>query len=301
MFYFSILVTFPKQNQEVMQKILVPTDFSSLSENALTLAVDIGRRTDAEVYLVNFMDHSFGDSFAASGEVSYGGDENDLFTLQLARKNHKRLADLAAKHGISVKINYQVYGQDFEDGFKDYIKERDIDLVVIATSGEESAEEFFTGNHTTQMIQGASCPVISVKGKYQDNDFKHIVVGVDFEEDDEDDFAKAAEFLNTFSNDLRGHLHLVHVADLGSNVTALESKLSAFAVNYNFDNYSIKVTQNNDKEQGLLAYCFGTGASMLALLTHSKGGILRIFTESTTEELAKEAVIPVMSINLHNI
>ena len=50
-----------------------------------------------------------------------------------------------------------------------------------------------------------------------------------------------------------------------------------------------------------MAYCFATGASMLTLLTHASGSILRIFTESTAEELSKKSSIPVMAINLHNI
>ncbi|MEQ8925299.1 MAG: universal stress protein [Fulvivirga sp.] len=284
-----------------MQKILVPTDFSELSESALKLAVDIGRRADAEVYLVNFLDHPFGSSFSSTGEVNTGGSEGDLFTLKLARKNHQRLAEIASRHGISVKVHYQVYGEEFEDGFKKYIREQAIDLAVIATSGEESANEFFSGNHTEQMIVGASCPVISVKGDYKDNDFKKIVVGIDLEHDDEDNFLQAANFLNTFSKSVSGHLHLVHVADLDSDKVAAESKVKKFIDKYKFENYTLKVTQNDDKEQGLIAYCFAARASMLALLTHASGGFLRMFTESTTEELSKRASIPVMAINLHNI
>lgn len=284
-----------------MQKILVPTDFSELSENALTLAVDIGRRTDAEVYLVHFMEHPFGETFASSGEISSGDEEGDLFTIQLARKNHQRLANLAAKHGISVKVHYQVYDRNFDEGYKKFIRERAIDLAVIATTGEQSAEEFFTGNHTQKMIEGATCPVISVRGDYQDNDFKHIVVGIDLEQDVEDNFVQAANFLNTFSKSVNGHLHLVHVADLDSDISAIQAKVKSFVERFNFEDYTLKVTQNNDKEQGLIAYCFGTGASMLALLTHASGGILRVFTESTAEEMTKKSAIPVMSINLHNI
>ncbi|QSE97126.1 universal stress protein [Fulvivirga lutea] len=284
-----------------MQKILVPTDFSELSESALKLAVDIGRRADAEVYLVNFMDHPFGPTFSTTGEIDAGGSENDLYTLKLARKNHQRLAEIASRHGVSVKVNYQVYDEDFEDGFKKYIREQAIDLAVIATSGEESADEFFSGNHTEQMIVGASCPVISVKGDYNDNDFKKIVVGIDLEHDDEDNFLQAAKFLNSFAKNVSGKLHLVHVADLDSDKAAIEKKVKSFVDKYKFENYTLKVTQNDDKEQGLIAYCLGTGASMLALLTHASGGLLSIFTESTTEELSKRSSIPVMAINLHNI
>lgn len=284
-----------------MQKILVPTDFSKLSENALELAVDIGRRTESEVYLVHFMEHPFGDTFSSTGEINSGDHESDLFTLQLARKNHQRLAEIASRHGISVQVHFQVYDEDFDDGFKKYIREQAIDLAVIATSGEESAEEFFTGNHAEKMINGATCPVITVKGEYEDNDFRNIVVGIDLEHDEEDNYLQAANFLNEFSKNVSGHLHLVHVADLGADTKTVEAKVSEFVKKHKFENYTLSITQNDDKEQGLIAYCFGTGASLLAVLTHSEEGLLSIFTESMAEELSKRSTIPVMALNLHNI
>lgn len=284
-----------------MQKILVPTDFSKLSENALTLAVDIARRAEAEIYLVHFMDHPFGATFSTTGEVRGADTESDLFTLQLARKNHQRLAEIAGRHGISVKVNYQVYGEDFEDGFKQYIEEQSIDLAVIATTGEKSAEEYFTGNHTQKLIESATCPIISVKGDYVDNDFSHIVVGIDPEQDDDDNYALAAQYLNTFAKGVNGHLHLVHVAELNSDKEEVKSKIQSFVDKFSFENYTLTITQNDDKQQGLLAYCFATEASILTILTHAEKSFFRMFTDSTAEEISQKSTIPVMVINLHHI
>jgi nucleotide-binding universal stress UspA family protein len=285
-----------------MKKILVPTDFSELSENALMMAVDVCRNTGSEVYLVNFMDHPFGNSFSSMGLTGrVEGSDADLFTLQLSRKNHARLADLAKKHGQSVKINYQVYGEEYSDGFKDYIKEQAIDLVVMGTSGEESAEEFFSGNHTQQMMEGATCPVISIRGNYKESNFNEIIVGIDFNHDKHDNFTQAAALLNDFASAVRGHLHLVHVAPLNSDKAKIEKEVHAFVEKYGFKNYTLVVTQNNDLVQGLITYSFAKKGTLLALLTHSEGGLFRVFTKSTAEEMTKKMTIPVMAINLHNI
>jgi nucleotide-binding universal stress UspA family protein len=285
-----------------MKKILVPTDFSDISENALKLAVDIGRHSSAEIYLVNFMKHPFGSTYSSMGDTSGSGDsENDLFTLQLARKSHSRLSQLSQKHGISVKINYQIYDKEYTDGFKDYIKENIIDLVVMGTSGEESVEEFFSGNHTIQMIEGATCPVISIKDRYVDSDFKEIVVGINLEHDSHDNFTQAAAYLNDFAQAVRGHLHLVHVADLNADKVKLEKQVNAFAEKYGFENYTVTITQNNNKEHGLVNYSVTKKAAIIAVLTHAEGGLLRIFSKSTAEQITKKSRLPVMAINLHNI
>ncbi len=55
---------------------------------------------------------------------------------------------------------------------------RDIDLVVMGTSGEENAAEAFTGNHTEQVIKISKCPVLSVRDGFQIKDFNKIVLAV---------------------------------------------------------------------------------------------------------------------------
>ncbi|HNP19642.1 MAG TPA: universal stress protein [Fulvivirga sp.] len=285
-----------------MKKIFVPTDFSDISKSALKLAVDIGRYSNSEIYLVNFMKHPFGRTFSTTGEIrDLSNTEKNLFTLELVRKNQSRLAKLADQYGISVKIQYQVYNEEFTDGFEDYIKTNNIDLVVMGTSGEESIEEFFSGNHTIQMIEKATCPVISLKDEYKDMDFKNIIVGIDLEKDSNDNFTQAAVFLNDFAKSVHGKLHLVHVADLNANKSELEKKVNDFATKHGFKNFTVTIIQNDNKGHGLVNYSNTMKTSIIAILTHAEGGLLRKFYKSTADELSKTSSLPVMSINLHNI
>lgn len=285
-----------------MKNILVPTDFSELSENALKMAVDICRKKGSEIYLVNFLEHDFGDNYPTLGDTS--GDrvsQDDVFQLQLVRKNHSRLSKLAEKHGISVKIHYQVYDEDFADGFKEYIKNKNIDLVVMGTSGEESYEEFFTGNHAEQMIEGATCPVITVKDPYTSSTFNNIIVGLDLEKDGKDNYAQAAAYLNDFAETVVGKLHLVHVAGLNADKDKIKKSAEELAEMAGFRNYTLNINQNDNVEQGLLAYSYAVSADMLVVLTHKEGGLFRLFKKSVAEDLSKKSSRPIMTINLHQI
>lgn len=286
-----------------MKRILVPSDLSDLSENALKMAVDIAARTSAEIFLVNFIKHPLGKTFSATGEIKkkYAEEEN-LFTVQLVRKNYERLGELAQKYSSdSVEVNFQVYDEDYDDGIDKYIKEENIDLVMIGTTGESTAKEYFTGNHTEHLIENATCPVISIKDAYLGSDFKTIALGIDLEQDRHDNFSQAAAYINDLSSSLGATLNLVHVADSGDDKAAIEGKLNEFALKYGFTNYSVHVTENDEKDEGLMAYALGTGASLLAVLTHAEDGFFRIFNKSTAEDLAKESHVPVLTINLHNI
>lgn len=285
-----------------MKRILVPSDLSEISENALKLASAIAAKTKAEIYLVNFMDHPFGDSFRTMG--SEPDDQiDDLFTIQLLNKNHAMLGELSQKYGSDdVEINFQVYDEDFDEGVIKYIGDQNIDLVVMGTTGEETLEERFTGNNTEQVIQKAPCPVLSVKENYKDLDFTDIALGIDFDEDEEDNYRVAAMYINDLTSSLEAKLHLVHVAEPGSNnKVELESKLTEWAEKYHITGYTVSVVENKKTDLGLIYYANETDASILASFTHAKSGFFRLFTESLSEGLSKDANLPVLTINLHNI
>ena len=50
-----------------MYKIVVPTDFSPLSEYALDVAIDIARKTNGAVFLLNVMSTTKNYSFSSTG------------------------------------------------------------------------------------------------------------------------------------------------------------------------------------------------------------------------------------------
>src|SRR5687768_12702168 len=91
-----------------MKKILVPTDLSDIAELGLKLAVEIAKRSQASISLVNFTRHPFGSTFAVTGEVDLKADEEkDVYTLALLKSIKERLQSLVMKYtapGVSMDI-----------------------------------------------------------------------------------------------------------------------------------------------------------------------------------------------------
>ncbi|MBL3657570.1 universal stress protein [Fulvivirga sediminis] len=288
-----------------MKRILVPSDLSDISENALQMAADIADITKAEIFLVNFTDHPFGQTFTATGELDKKfSDEESLFTVQLIRKRHKDLEVLATKYGYGSDvrvINFEVYGEELQNGIDEYIKANSIDLVVMGTSGEESIDEIFSGNHAEQVIERASCPVITVKEKYVKSSFKSIVLGVDAEKDRHDNFTQAAALLKDLVEGLGAELHIVNVSKSVEDKVDTEKKISAFTTKHNILSNSITVVEADDIEEGLINFAHQKSASLLAVLTHVEDSFFRMFSHSLAEDLSMESDVPVLTINLHTI
>ena len=286
-----------------MKNILVPTDLSDLAENGLKVAVDIARRAKSTIHLVNFIKHPFGSTFSASGDVysKYAGQEN-LFTVQLIRKHIAEMDILAKKYsdGEDFTIKTTVYDDELKDGIDSFIAENNIDLVVMGTTGEENFKEKFTGNHVEQVVAKANCPVLSVREDYRHKDMHHIVVGWDM--DEQDHYNKAIGSINRLADILKARIDVVYVAKPGiKDRDSLANKMKLFARDHKMSNYTLHIVENDDVEDGIINYAHKVQAGIIVMLSRAKSGMARLFTHSSSEEMAKESNIPVYTINLHNI
>lgn len=286
-----------------MKRILVPSDLSEISENALKVAVDIADKADAEIFLVNFTEHPK-ETFTATGEADKKyADEENIMTIHLVKRLQQDLSVLATKYSTGRrKINFQVYDHELKDGIVEYIEEYNIDLVVMGTSGEESADEFFSGNHTEQVIEVATCPVISVKNDYVKSQYDRIVLGLDTEKDSKDNFSQAASYLNDLADSLGARIDIVNIVKPGtSDKVKVEKELTDFSSRFGIKDHSVTIVESDDKEKGLIDFAKSRSAGLLAVFSHAEDGFFRIFRDNLSEELSMHSDVPVLIINLHKV
>jgi nucleotide-binding universal stress UspA family protein len=285
-----------------MEKILVPTDLTPTAELGLKLAVEISRRSGAIISLVNFTKHPFGRTFSATGDITLKADpEEDRYTLDLLKANRERLEELVGKYqSPEVEIEFAIIDDELKDGIDDYLDKELIDLVVMGTSGEENAEEVFTGNHTEQVIQVSSCPVLSVRDGFDPDGLNRIVLAINRIPGDQ-----ALLSLNTLrqlAESFDSHIMMVHVRDASDDdETELRQYFTDMATAAALENYSIHIIDAADQAEGVISFARENNAGMIAVIKNSKDGIFRIFSNKFSNRLVKEVGRPVFTFNLQNV
>jgi nucleotide-binding universal stress UspA family protein len=283
-----------------MKKILVPTDLSPIAELGLKLAVEIAKRSDAVISLVNFTRHPIGESFSATGDINLKVDEEaNLYTVQLLHATKQKMEDLAARYSIgNVMIASSIVDDDFKSGIDEYLKNENIDLIVMGTSGEENITELFTGNHTEQAIMVSSCPVISVRDGFRIEQFSNIVAAVDIISGNES--ARGLETLRLLAKYFDSHIHLVHVHDTSSDNKVIESEyFNQMARIANLENYSVTILEGNDPAERIIDFARQVSAGLITVLKNSGSGF-RLFSHHFSDRVVKEVGRPVFTVNLHN-
>ncbi len=136
--------------------ILVPTDFSEPSKEAVKIAADLAALCGAKITLL----HVVRLPASCPGEVSLDVDE----LLKSARECLEEIAN---------QIPSSVFGEKLTElGERETVQEiieaarsRSADLIVMATHGHNRLKRFLLGSTTEKVMRHAPCPVLVVRGK----------------------------------------------------------------------------------------------------------------------------------------
>jgi nucleotide-binding universal stress UspA family protein len=284
-----------------MEKILVPTDLSPTAELGLKLAVEIAKRSNATISLVNFTQHPYGSTFSATGDITKKEDPaEDLLAIELLKARKEKMESLVRQYqaaGIDMEI--AVIDNEFKDGIDEYLKAEHIDLVVMGTSGEQNAKEIFTGNHAEQAIKVSSCPVLSVRDGFNADNLKVMVIGVDVITDNK--VADGLVALRDLAECFKASIHLVHVrSKTRDNNLVLDQYFTQIAQIADLRDFQVVILDDDDVAEGLTRYAQTVNAGFIAVIKNSKEGIFRIFSQNFSDRLIKEEGGPVVTVNLQN-
>jgi nucleotide-binding universal stress UspA family protein len=139
-----------------VSKILCPTDFSEASKRALSLAVPIAEKFDAEIYLVHVVP-----VIPVTPSVTARFDVPEYQRL-LRSEAENELAKLS-KSLSSVKTHAIVTDGSASDGILKTADEKNVDLIVIATAGATGWEHVVFGSVAEKVVRRARCPVLTVR------------------------------------------------------------------------------------------------------------------------------------------
>lgn len=141
-----------------IKNILVPTDFSSLSQSALEYARDLADNMNATIHILQVIDKSIP---FLPGKQNLSEAE---LTAALEADAQKHLS--AFKNEIESDSDVNVicmikHGIDFEEIVK-CAKEIQAELIVIATHGRTGIMHSLLGSVAEKVIQHAKCPVLVI-------------------------------------------------------------------------------------------------------------------------------------------
>lgn len=282
----------------IQMKILVPTDFSEVSEYGLKVARDIALKNEAEIYLVNYIEPADERGFSATGDISTRASiAAEAFIIEMTKKNSQLIHDLALKYEKDhVTIKPVIEVDYFEDAMDQYIVDKGIDLVVMGTTGERSYDELIFGNHTERVIRISHAPTLSVKSYDHKFEPRDMVLAVDLTTEGSVELAYFKRFADWF----HATVHLVNVnKQKNAADQVLREKMENEAQQAGFTSYTINVINGKEKKKSLESFAAEKKADLIGVITRARSPFINLFFGSLTEKLVKETDKPTLALTVN--
>ena len=144
----------------MIRRVVFPSDFSKASRAAFVKAIETAKSNRAQLTIVHVMSPVI--PMAGDGYISPSTYES---LLHSNRRWAKKQLDALVKRAKSAKA--RVKGVLLEGVPHEAILRagRRADLVVMGTHGRTGVARFFLGSVAGRVVAGATCPVLTVRGK----------------------------------------------------------------------------------------------------------------------------------------
>lgn len=155
------------------KRILCPTDLSTFSFNALRLAVQIARSSNATVYVLHVVDNPYDDLYMSPITQA---DPTMLGLYKEEPMRRKQILKATTQHSqvmlkqfchdlveTAPKARYIIESGNAFEKILDIAEARKIDLIVLATHGRTGLKRLLIGNVAEKVVRHAPCPVLTVR------------------------------------------------------------------------------------------------------------------------------------------
>jgi len=188
----------------VIDNILLGTDFSPESQNALQCAARLARRYDASLFLTHILPTP---NSVAAGESWPAVADAMRFSAE------KGMADLEQQEALrSLRHQTLVRQGDVGEAFAQLVADEHIDLIVMGTHGDGGIKKLFLGSTAEKITRHAACPVLTVGPHVEltsSDRFSRILYATDFSAGSR----RALSYALALAEDDQAELTLQHVIE----------------------------------------------------------------------------------------
>lgn len=274
------------KRSSVVQKILVPTDFSAKSVQALKIACELARVTRAEIIVFHALDLPY------STELRKDKLRNEL--EKSARPALKEQVKVAKTELARLKVRIEsrlVIGNPIQAIVKE-AAEGQYDLICMGNRISSGLRRFVFDSITNGVIDLAPCPVLATTNKVKEVNLKSMVFGTDFREGDLNILLR----ISRLARELKSHINVVHVCKKKSFDEEL--KMAGFASLANssvaYNDMAFHQFVDSDVDDGIEAAVKSMNAGLVILSREHRSFLDALFGSDVIDDMVYKAEIPVL-------
>lgn len=273
-----------------MKAILVPTDFSKISRNALKYAAEIAIRSKAKIILF----HTYYIPIITSDVMVIPPiDVIENSSMDALKKMEKRVL---SQYGKKIKIEFVCkYGFPIQE-INTFTEENNIDLIVIGKQGTGFISEKIIGSVTTSLIRKSTCPILVVGKQHKFKPLKKIVLATDFETLPN---IKILNPLKEIATLFKSHIHILNIVQKLKEVPLISKAEQSISFNNEFKDikHSFYLSENKNVVSGINQFIKEKKIDITVMIPRKHFFLESMFNEPHTKRIAFHTTVPLLSLH----
>ena len=271
-----------------MKKILLPTDFSKNSLNAIRYAVQLFKDEKCVFYIMNTYTPTI--YFVEFLPLSPESGMSDVVRVNLLKDLDEIRDKLIAEfnnpnHTFETIAEFNTLVLEIEQ----LVKERSIDYIVMGTKGATGAKEILFGSNTVHVLKNAKCPVLAIPSEF-DFEAPHEILfpsdfGIDFVDKHVKPILNIAEAHNSRVNILNVSTGYELTSKQENNKKKLESYFKGTA--HVFHSFSYQ-----EVSEAINKFQLKTRVNLLVMINNKHSFFENLFFKSTINQIGFHLNIP---------
>ena len=277
---------------------MVPTDFSSLAEEALEYAAYLAEVVKADITALHIVE---------SGTFESDSKENDGQKERIHRLE-QLWQELQKRRPIDPSIQFRARLKEgkIQDQILETALEEQSDLIVMGThgrSGINPLSRFFLGSTANRLTQASPVPVLSLRGLPKPLQLKEILLPLDLTKQTQRKVLFAVNLARLFGS----RLNLVAVSDyfetLRGKASTLENLMEEQAVFIREAGIEVttEVIRHDDVAHSVVGYADEISADLIIIVTAQESNIDSLLMGSRAGRVIATSQRPVLSIRPRNL
>ena len=277
-----------------MKKILFPTDFSEVANNAFVHALEFAKMVHGELVLLHSFELPIYDNQFFPENYAAIYDSVELSEFEMFKNEIPKLRAIAESHHLDkIKMSHRLKDGDLVSAIKESIADDAIDYLVIGTSGATGWESFFMGTNASSIITDAGIPVYCVPSDAPFQKIDTIGFTTRFRPKDK----KALQTVLQLAHKAKAKVKCLYVKTSNSDVS--NATIAEWKEEFKSEPIDFYIIEDDDVQVIITDFIMYKEVDVLIMLPYKRGFFEGLFHTSLTKKLATDFEIPILSIPIN--
>lgn len=272
----------------MMKKILVATDFSDCSINALEHAITIANAADSELKMIFVIKPESTRDMFTEGPQTLASMVKDKFE-EIIEKYQPQV-----KHKMTYVIREgKIYGEIVKEA-----SDKNVFMLVAGTHGSSGFEEFWIGSNANRIVSACTKPVVTIRGGVNiKRNLERIVMPIDSTVETR----QKVPFTSYIAQIFKAEVHVLNIYT--ANVDAVKRTVDSYSeqVMKHLAEENVKFVVKKMLVENLtdstIEYATKIEANLISIMTEQEKSARNLILGPYAQQMVNHSPIPVLSIH----